>query len=157
MKKPLARVLLVEDHPDIGTLMRAALSRALVETTVIASGEEALRHLTTATYDLILLDIALPGLSGIEVCRQLKADPQLQHLPVIFVSGKTAPACKAEALRLGAVDFIEKPFSLLPFLSCIMGHLNLRSAGDCAAREGAAITAANSGEKLRAFASAPSH
>jgi len=137
MKKPVARVLLVEDHPDIGTLMRAALSRALIETTVITSGEEALRHLTTATYDLILLDIALPGLNGIEVCRQLKADPQLQHIPVIFVSGRTAPVCKAEARRLGAVDFIEKPFSLLPFLSCIMGHLNLRSESGLGAREAA--------------------
>lgn len=128
-KKPAARVLAVEDHPDIGNLMRMALTRSLIEATIITSGEEALTRLTTETYDLILLDIALPGMNGLEVCRRLKADPRHKDVPVIFVSGQTARAYKDEAKRLGAVDFIEKPFDLLPFLAVVMGHLNLQTEG----------------------------
>lgn len=132
MKKPVARVLAVEDHPEIGNMMRLALSRALIEAVIATSAEEALTRLTTETYDLILLDISLPGMSGIEMCRQLKTDERLKRIPVIFVSGETAVAYKEEAKRLGALDFIEKPFELLPFLARIMGHLNIRmnSAGD---------------------------
>lgn len=125
-KKPLARVLAVEDHPDLGNLMREALTRVRIEATIITSGEAALTHLTTEIFDLILLDINLRGMNGLEVCRQLKTDPRHKHVPVIFVSGQTGAAYKAEAKRLGAVDFIEKPFELLPFLSCVMGHLKLQ-------------------------------
>jgi CheY-like chemotaxis protein len=128
-QKPLARVLAVEDHLEIGNLMRMALARSLIEATVITTGEEALKRLTTETFDLILLDIDLPGISGLEVCRQIKASPRLKGIPVIFVSGQSGPTYQDETKRLGAVDFIEKPFELLPFLSCIMGHLKLQTGG----------------------------
>lgn len=135
VKKPVARVLVVEDHQDIGDLMRLALSRSLIDATLITSGEEALTRLATESYDLILLDIALPGMSGLELCRQLKADPQLQDIPVIFVSGQNSPENKHEAERLGAVDFIEKPVTLLRFLSRVMGQLKLKSNGEREIRE----------------------
>lgn len=129
VKRPVARVLVVEDHPDIGAMLRLALARSLIDATIITNGEEALARLTNETYDLILLDIALPGMSGLEVCRQLKANKRLKHIPVIFVSGQTAEEYQQEAKRLGAVDFIEKPFQLMPLLSCIMGHLKLKQSG----------------------------
>ena len=127
MEKSLARVLVVEDEPDTGVLMRLALSRSLIDATIVTSGEEALTRLISEAYDLILLDISLPGISGLEVCRQLKADPQLQDIPVIFVSGQNSPENKQEAELLGAVDFIEKPFQALNFLSRLMGHLKLQT------------------------------
>ena len=130
VKKPIARVLVVEDDTDIGDLMQLALSRSLIDATLITSGEEALTRLTTESYDLILLDIALPGMSGLELCRQLKAEPQLQDIPVIFVSGQNSPENKQEAERLGAVDFIEKPVTLLRFLSRVMGQLRLKTNGE---------------------------
>lgn len=130
MKKPLARVLAVEDDPDIGHLMRLALPRSLMDATVITSGEEALTRLTTEAYDLILLDIALPGMSGLEMCRRLKADEKLKRIPVIFVSGQASQENKEAAQRLGAVDFIAKPFQVMHLLSRIMGHLNLQSKGE---------------------------
>lgn len=135
VKKPVARVLVVEDDAEIGNLMQLALSRSLIDATLIASGEEALTRLATETYDLILLDIALPGISGLELCRQLKADPQLQDIPVIFVSGQHSPENKKEAERLGAVEFIEKPVTLLRFLSRVMGQLKLKSNGEREIRE----------------------
>jgi len=129
LKAPLARVLAVEDHPEIGNLMRQALARAQVETTIITTGEEALKIVRQQPVDLLLLDIGLPGMSGLDVCRQLQADKTLRSIPVIFVSGQTSPAYKEEARKLGAVDFIEKPFELLDFLSRILGHLKLRQNG----------------------------
>ena len=129
MKAPLARVLAVEDHPEIGNLMRAALTRARIEATLITTGEEALAVVREQPFDLILLDIALPGMSGLEVCRQLKAEKSLRHIPVIFVSGQTSKAYHDAARRLGAVDFIEKPFELLDFLARMMGQLRLQTNG----------------------------
>ena len=130
VKKPVARVLVVEDHQDIGDLMRLALSRSLIDATLCGTGEEALTRLTTEDYDLVLLDIALPGMSGLELCGQLKANPRLKSIPVIVVSGYHSPENKQEAERLGAVDFIEKPITLLRFLACIMGHLKLKLNGE---------------------------
>ncbi|MEQ2005811.1 MAG: response regulator [Limisphaerales bacterium] len=130
VKKPVARVLVVEDDTDIGDLMRLALSRSLIDATLVTSGEEALTRLATESHDLILLDIALPGMSGLELCRRLKADPRHKNVPIIFVSGYHSAENKQEAERLGAVDFIEKPITLLRFLSCIMGHLKLKTNGE---------------------------
>ena len=136
MKKPAARVLAVEDHPALGNVIRAVLNHSLIDATILTTGEEALKRLTTEAYDLILLDINLPGISGIEVCRRLKANPKLRHLPVIFVSGETAVAYKEEAKRLGALDYIAKPFEMLDFLTRIMGHLNLSLNGQRDPRAG---------------------
>lgn len=139
LQAPLARVLAVEDHPEVGDLMRQALAHAHVETTIITTGEEALKIVRQQPFDLILLDIGLPGMSGLDVCRQLQADKALQTLPVIFVSGQTSKAYKDEARRLGAVDFIGKPFELLDFLSRILGHLRSRLNDRPTALAGAAI------------------
>ena len=74
-------------------------------------------------------------MSGLELCRQLKADPQLRFIPVIFVSGLASPEHKQEAERLGAVEFIEKPVTLLRFLSRVMGQLRLKTNGEREIRE----------------------
>ena len=125
----LARVLVVEDHPDIGNLILAALGRALIDATLVTSGESALKSVRQASFDLILLDIALPGMSGLDVCCELKADKALRNIPVIFVSGQTSSPYKAEAKRLGAVDFIEKPFEMVDFLARVTGRLRLQMNG----------------------------
>ncbi len=135
LKKPAARVLIVEDNSEVGALMVRALSRALVDATHVTSGESALRRLATEYYDLILLDIALPGINGLDVCRQLKANPRHMHVPVVFCSCLVGHGYKAEAQRLGAVDFIEKPFELLPFLTCVLGHLKLKVLDEQEMRE----------------------
>jgi len=122
-------VLVVEDHPEIGNLMRAALTRARIEATLITTGEEAVARARQQPFDLILLDVALPGISGLDVCRRLKSDKTLRHIPVTFVSGQTSKAYLDEARRLGAVDFIGKPFELLDFLARVLGQLRLQTNG----------------------------
>ncbi len=126
MPKSLARVLAVEDNPDMGGLIKAALARYRIDTTVVTSGEDALKWLAKESCDLILLDISLPGMNGLDVCARLKSSPRWQQIPVIFVSGHGSAGYRAEARRLGAVDFIEKPFDFLPFITCISGHLKLK-------------------------------
>jgi DNA-binding response OmpR family regulator len=132
-QKALARVLVVEDHPANGDLLQLALGSSLLEATLAASGEEALTLMARETYDMVLLDIALPGISGLEVCRQMRADEKLKHLPVIFVSGQTSEANKATAQQLGAVDFFDKPLQVLPLLARILDHLKLQENSE---REG---------------------
>ncbi len=122
-------MLVVEDHPEIGNLMRAALTRARIEATLITTGEEAVARARQQPFDLILLDVALPGISGLDVCRRLKSDKTLRHIPVTFVSGQTSKAYLDEARRLGAVDFIGKPFELLDFLARVLGQLRLQTNG----------------------------
>ncbi len=129
VNEPFARVLVVVDHPDMGNLMRVVLGRALIEATLVTSGEAALQAVRQAPFDLILLNIVLPGMSGLDVCRALKADKAQSSIPVIFVSGHTSLPYKAEAKRLGAVDFIEKPFELVDFLARILGQLRLQVNG----------------------------
>lgn len=75
------------------------------------SGEAALLLARQSTPDLILLDANMPGMTGFDVCELLKADPALAHVPVIFVTSYDAPAMKADALKLGASDFVAKPIA----------------------------------------------
>ena len=117
------------------TIRACVQLKSWVDATLCRTGEEALTRPTTENYDLVLLDITLPGMSGLEMCRQLKADPRLKCIPVIFVSGQNSPENKQEAEELGAVDFIEKPVTLLRFLSRVMGQLKLKSNGEREIRE----------------------
>ena len=121
--KTTGRVLAVEDNPDISHLIRSALTRARIGITLLANGQTALEHLAEKSYDLVLLDYHLPGLDGIEVCRRIKADPRLQHLPVILITGQTDYSYQLEAKQAGAVEFIEKPFSVLFFIERVKKHL----------------------------------
>ncbi len=125
MKKSRAHVLVVEDNQDIADLTRAALRHVHIEASIAITGEAALMRLATESYDLILLDIVLTGMNGLEVCRRLKADERLKHIPVIFLSGQTSRHYKDEACRLGAVDFIEKPFTVAELLTRVTGRLKL--------------------------------
>lgn len=81
-------------------------------------GEDALRMARESAPDLVLLDDGMPGLSGFDVCRAMKADPLLVHVPVIFITSHNEPAFEVQALRLGAVDFIAKPL--------VAGHVRSR-------------------------------
>ena len=73
--------------------------------------------------DLILLDILMPGIDGFEALKRLKADERFAHIPVIFLSGKNDAGTEALGIKMGAVDFILKPFSAPVLLNCIKTHL----------------------------------
>lgn len=107
----MSKFLIVEDEPDIVELLAYSLHQAGFETTTASNGEDALRHVNIHPPDLILLDLLLPGVDGLEVCRMLKDNPETAHIPVIMLTAKGERTDKIVGLELGADDYMTKPFS----------------------------------------------
>ena len=105
-------IFVVEDEEDIQELMRVNLVREGYAVLAAASGETAVKAITAKVPDLILLDLMLPGLDGLEVCRLLKKDPKTAGIPIVMVTAKDAESDVVAGLELGADDYITKPFSM---------------------------------------------
>ncbi|OGP71396.1 MAG: DNA-binding response regulator [Deltaproteobacteria bacterium RBG_13_60_28] len=108
---PKERILVVEDDDDILQLLKYNLAKEGYRITGAASGEEALRVLKTGLPDLVLLDLMLPGIDGLEVCRTLKREARTSRIPIIMLTAKGEEADIVTGLELGADDYITKPFS----------------------------------------------
>lgn len=105
------RVLIVDDTPDSVWFLAGAL-KGLCTIQVAKDGTTALNMLSThALPELVLLDVQMPGIDGYEVCRCMKADPRTSEIPIIFVTSTSDPADESKGLKLGAADYIHKPFS----------------------------------------------
>ena len=105
------RVLLVEDEERLATLVRQGLSAHGFAVDVVASGTDGLWMATQTAYDVVVLDIMLPGLNGYEVCRRLRAGGV--WTPVLMLTAKDGEFDQADALDLGADDYLTKPFSFV--------------------------------------------
>jgi DNA-binding response OmpR family regulator len=106
-----ARVLLVEDETDIRELIRYSLAQAGLEVEEASDGAEALEKLRAFVPDLIVLDLMLPGMPGLEVCQRLRSRADTARLPIMVVSAKANPSDRALGLAMGADDYVTKPFS----------------------------------------------
>ena len=104
------RVLLCDDEPVIRELVRTMLSSGTVEVDVAPDGVECLKAAKSHAFDLILLDIVLPGMDGITVCRLLKSDPATARVPIYMLTAKAKLADMESAKRAGADGYISKPF-----------------------------------------------
>jgi DNA-binding response OmpR family regulator len=113
-------ILVVDDQMAVTTMMRFLLTRAGCETQGALNAEKALRLAQTEVFDLITLDVDMPGLNGFELFKRLKQIPHLAETPIVFVSGRATIENQQHALDLGAADFIEKPFDTQDFLSRIL-------------------------------------
>jgi two-component system, OmpR family, alkaline phosphatase synthesis response regulator PhoP len=105
------KILVVDDEEDILELVRYNLSKERYRVTSALSGEIALQKAREEHPDLILLDLMLPGLDGLTVCRELKRDPAIGNTPIIMLTAKGEEADIVVGLELGADDYIVKPFS----------------------------------------------
>lgn len=105
------RVLVIEDEPNISEALRFILSRSGWQVDVSADGQRAMKEMQTAPPDLLILDVMLPGLSGFDVLRSVRADEGTRDLPVLMLTAKGQGADRAEAERLGATRFMTKPFA----------------------------------------------
>ncbi|HAY21615.1 response regulator [Desulfobacca acetoxidans] len=121
-------ILVVDDEEDILELVRYNLTKEGYRVTAVATGEEALRTAHSVHPELILLDLMLPGVDGLEVCRQLKQDPKTSHVPIIMLSAKGEEADIVTGLELGAVDYVTKPFSPRVLIARLRAVLRRRSA-----------------------------
>lgn len=125
-----ATILVVDDTPANLDLM-SGLLQDRYRVKVAISGEKALQIARSASPpDLILLDIMMPGLSGYEVCEQLKRDPATRSIPIIFLTAMSATENETRGLELGAVDFITKPVNPPIVLARVATHLQLKDAAD---------------------------
>lgn len=104
------RVLLVDDEPVIRELVRTMLEGDGVEVRTVAESARALAEARAFRPDLVLLDIVMPKLDGLAVCRLLKADPALAAVPVHMLTARSKPSDHAAARKAGADGYIEKPF-----------------------------------------------
>lgn len=104
-------VLLVEDEHDIQDLLRFHLERENLAVQTADTGEDALQLLKSGAVSLILLDLMLPGIDGLEVCRRLKAQPETTDIPIIMLTAKDSEADIVAGLEMGATDYVCKPFS----------------------------------------------
>ena len=109
MAKPT--ILVVDDEEDIRELISLNLKREGFEISAVETGEEALAQARRGTATLIILDLMLPGIDGLEVCKRLKADPQTRPIPVVMLTARGEEADIVTGLELGADDYITKPFS----------------------------------------------
>ena len=119
------KILIVDDNPTNLKVLSDALRDQGRTTLVATDGESAIEQVDYALPDLILLDVMMPGIDGFETCRQLKANPRTQRLPIIFMTALSDPVDKVKGLELGAVDYITKPFQHEEVLARIKLHLNL--------------------------------
>ena len=117
------KILVVEDQADVLATMLCLLKRAGCETAGAKTGAEAMQLAKTGKFDLITSDIDLPDTNGLELCRRLKQDSQLQQIPVIFVSARLCEENRQHCFELGAADYIVKPFDTFVFVSRIFSHL----------------------------------
>lgn len=117
------RILVVDDTLESLRLLVDTLEREDMSVFISRSGEEALELLEHVTPDLILMDGMMPGLSGLETTRQIKRNPALAHIPIIFMTGLTEPEHAVAALETGGVDYVRKPIIIDELLARIRVHI----------------------------------
>jgi two-component system KDP operon response regulator KdpE len=129
MKRPL--ILLVDDEPVVLRALRVALEAQEYAVAAVLSGEDALARISNGAFDLVLLDLGLPGVSGFEVIRRVRT--LFPALPIIVLSAQGEDAVKVEALDLGADDYVSKPFSVRELLARVRVALRHAHALDARA------------------------
>jgi len=151
------RVLIVEDEPDIRELLVFHLAREGYQVTQCRNGAEALRVARSTPPDLILLDLMLPEMDGLEVCRRLRQDPATQAVPVVMLTARGDEVDRVLGLELGADDYVVKPFSPRELVarvravlrrthpvpgnaSVTVGHLTIDPAAHTVAVDGVAVS-----------------
>ncbi len=109
---PLKKILVVEDYTDVAELIQMQLERIGLTSLVATNGPEALRKAQEEKPDLILMDIVLPGMSGLDVARRLKSDPSTRSIPILAVTAKAMPGDRGKCLESICDGYLAKPFLL---------------------------------------------
>lgn len=124
---PLADILVVDDTPNNLRLLSTMLNEQGYKVRKIMNGALAIRVALQAPPDLILLDIDMPGMNGYEVCKQLKANPKISEIPVIFLSALDDASDKVKAFAVGGADYITKPFQVPEVLARVENQLRMKT------------------------------
>jgi len=121
MKK--ARILVVDDEPDLVELVRHHLQREHYEVITASDGETALAEARRRVPDLVILDLMLPGIDGLEVCRRMRADSRMAHIPIVMLTAKGEESDVVIGLAQGADDYVRKPFGVKELVARVATRL----------------------------------
>lgn len=132
------RILVVDDEPSVRESVGYALRQEGLEVTLASDGEDAERKLTKEPFDLLVLDIMMPGKSGLDICRDVRAS---SAVPIILLTAKDAEVDKVVGLEVGADDYVTKPFSVRELIGRIRAQLRRRELDRDARGEAATIDA----------------
>jgi two-component system, sensor histidine kinase and response regulator len=127
MSKSIPRILIVDDQPINIKIIQRKIEKAGMEVLVASNGHECIQIVNDQKPDIVLLDIMMPEMDGIETCRKLKADPETAETPIIFITAKSAKEDVLTGLDIGAVDYITKPLELDETLARIRTQLRVRA------------------------------
>jgi len=128
-------ILVVEDDPDIAALVCFNLEQQGLPATNVADGEHALAVVEKDPPALVILDLMLPGMTGIEVCKRMRSDATTAALPIVMLTARAAEADRMLGLRAGADDYITKPFSPRELVSRVCAVLRRAAERETDARE----------------------
>lgn len=120
-------ILIVDDTPTNLDVIFQTLNDAKFQVAIASNGERAIQQIERRHPDLILLDVMMPGIDGFETCRRIKQNPETADIPIIFMTALSDTDSKVQALKIGAVDYITKPFQEQEVLARVQTHLQLRS------------------------------
>lgn len=123
------KILIVDDDPQVRKILTRMLENAGYELKTASDGFEALDQLSLFLPDLVILDIMMPGMSGIEVCQKIRQYSLKARLKILILSGKDTQADRREALELGGDDFVTKPFHIASLLRKIQ-HMLQKDDGE---------------------------
>lgn len=123
---PKERILVVDDEEDLVELIKYNLTKEGYRAAGVGTGEEAIRRARTDLPDLVVLDLLLPNVDGLEVCRSLKNDARTKHIPVVMLTAKGEEADMVTGLEMGADDYLAKPFSPRVLIARIKAVLRRR-------------------------------
>ncbi len=123
-------ILIVDDIPKNLQILGSILNLESYQIAFASSGEQALAVLETTQPDIILLDIMMPDMDGMEVCARIKSNPEICDIPIIFITGRAEQEDIVKGLKLGAVDYITKPFNTPELLTRVKTHLELKLSKD---------------------------
>src|SRR5947208_1077585 len=123
---PGSKVLLVEDEAALGESVAYSLTREGVAVITATDGERALERFRAERPSLVILDLMLPKLSGLDVCRAIRSESQV---PIVILTAKDSEADKVAGLELGADDYVTKPFSIRELVSRVRAHLRRADMG----------------------------
>jgi len=140
-RRPM-HILIAEDDADIAGLIAHYVKNAGWTAHVVHSGDKALAYAMEQRLDLIVLDLMLPGTSGLDVCRSLRADPTTAHVPIIMVTARSEEPDRVFGLELGADDYVAKPFSpkeLVARIRAVLRRSRRADAKDSVLRYGSLV------------------
>jgi DNA-binding response OmpR family regulator len=106
------KILIVEDEAPVAVTMSFLLTRAGCETEIATTKAKAMQMMQSSRFDLITLDVTMPDCNGFDLCAEIRQNPRLSHIPIVFVSGRSSLEDQQHGLDVGASDYITKPFGM---------------------------------------------